>query len=209
MKVYIAGKMTGEENYRDKFLDAERQLREDGHTPMHSAGLPEGFEHSEYMHICRAMIDVCEAVYLLPDWKDSKGALMEREYAQERGIPAIEAKPRRDFAGQVVEMFNKTCASLPKVKKLTVGRRRAIRLRGTNIEEFREVFEKAEQSDFLTGQNDRGWTADFDWILKPANWTKIQEGVYNQKKKSAGGFNDHPQRKYTEEELARLFVDLG
>ena len=32
---------------------------------------------------------------------------------------------------------------------------------------------------FLTGQNDRGWKADFDWCLDPGNIAKVREGKYD------------------------------
>lgn len=41
---------------------------------MNPAMLPKGFEYEEYMRVCFAMIDVCEAVCLLPNWTDSPGA---------------------------------------------------------------------------------------------------------------------------------------
>ena len=54
---------------------------------MHSAELPGGFEHEEYLHICYAMIDVCDMVYLRPDWEGSVGARKERKYARKRHKP--------------------------------------------------------------------------------------------------------------------------
>jgi len=174
---------------------------------MHSANLPEGFEHREYMHICYAMIDVCEAVCLLPGWETSPGARMERDYAEAHGKPAVEFKPRRDFAEEVKDLFNEICTSLPKVRQLTETRRQAIRRRSADIEEFRRVFEAVEKSDFMSGRSGKGWKADFDWILKAQNWVRIQEGVHSNT--SRGGFNDHPQRRYNEADLSHLFVDLG
>ena len=35
------------------------------------------------MHICYAMIDVCDAVYMQKDWQQSKGARMELQYAKD------------------------------------------------------------------------------------------------------------------------------
>ena len=49
----------------------------------------EGLEHSEYLHICKAMIDVCEAVAFLPNWTESKGAKIEIEYAKSKGKKII------------------------------------------------------------------------------------------------------------------------
>ena len=81
MKIYIAGKITNNPNYKAQFAEAEKALKEQGHVTMNPSVLPDGFEHHEYMWICYRMIDVCDAVYLLNNWKDSAGALMEYDYA--------------------------------------------------------------------------------------------------------------------------------
>lgn len=89
MKVYISGKITGlgKAEVLGKFHDSAKTLRKSGHTVMSPSVLVlnEGFEHSDYMHICRAMIDVCGAVYMQKDWRESKGARMELQYARELG----------------------------------------------------------------------------------------------------------------------------
>lgn len=80
MKVYVAGKITGLRNYKALFKEAEKHLILNGHRVMNPSVLPNGFEHDEYMRICYSMIDVCDAIYFLKNWKDSKGALMEADY---------------------------------------------------------------------------------------------------------------------------------
>lgn len=89
MKVYIAGKITGLENGEifTKFYESAKVLRKSGHITMSPAvlALNEGFDHADYMHICFAMIDVCDAVYMQKDWQQSKGARMELEYAKDHG----------------------------------------------------------------------------------------------------------------------------
>ena len=85
MKVYIAGKITGHENYKADFKKAELDLKLKGHivlNPADTVARIGGLEHQEYLHICLAMIDVADAVAFLPNWKDSKGAKMEMEYAK-------------------------------------------------------------------------------------------------------------------------------
>lgn len=88
MKVYIAGKVTGLEKAEifKKFYESGKQLKEQGYTVMSPAvlALNEGFDHSDYMHICYAMIDVCDAVYMQKDWQQSKGARMELQYAKDK-----------------------------------------------------------------------------------------------------------------------------
>ena len=37
----------------------------------------------------------------------------------------------------------------------------------------------ASESDFLSGENDRGWKATFDWLIRPKNFIKVVEGNYS------------------------------
>lgn len=85
MKIYIAGKINGLENYKEKFKEAENKLISEGHVCMNPSILPEGFPYEAYMPICTAMINQCEAVYMLDNWKDSRGAKVELEYAKVTG----------------------------------------------------------------------------------------------------------------------------
>lgn len=41
-----------------------------------------------------------------------------------------------------------------------------------------EVLCKVRDSRFLTGSNNRAWSADFDWVMKPKNFLKILEDNY-------------------------------
>jgi nucleoside 2-deoxyribosyltransferase len=84
-KVYIAGKITGLTDFKEKFQAAEDWLKKRGHIVMNPAILPSGFEYEEYMAICFAMIDACDVVCMLINWADSPGATRERTYAIESG----------------------------------------------------------------------------------------------------------------------------
>lgn len=81
-KIYIAGKVSGDPGYKDKFLKAEMQLRRCGYIVLNPAVLPEGMAPADYMHICFAMIDMADAVLFLQDAKDSAGARLERAYCE-------------------------------------------------------------------------------------------------------------------------------
>jgi len=41
------------------------------------------------------------------------------------------------------------------------------------------AMDRAARSPLLTGQTGRGWRADFDWLCKAANFTKLMEGNYD------------------------------
>lgn len=89
VRIYLAGKITGDNAYRSKFERASAGLRLLGYIVMSPAILPYGWEWGDYMHICRAMIDVCDMIAMLPDWKESRGAREEHAYAQARRMPTL------------------------------------------------------------------------------------------------------------------------
>ena len=85
MKIYIAGKITGRDNYKEEFKKVQEMLESQGHAVMNPSVMLKGFEEPEYHHVCMAMIDVCEVLYFLPTWVDSKGAHLEMGYAYGKG----------------------------------------------------------------------------------------------------------------------------
>lgn len=100
-----------------------------------------------------------------------------REEEDKANKPEISNKPQ-----QLADRYNAICTSLPKVVRLTDKRRRAVRLiydKGYTPEQLDEVFRKAQASSFCTGQNDRHWKADFDWLLNESNLVKVLEGKYD------------------------------
>lgn len=78
--IYIAGKITGNPDYKREFNQAENRLQVEGYTVLNPAHLPEGLSPAQYMRICFAMIDDADAVLLLPNWQNSPGARLEADY---------------------------------------------------------------------------------------------------------------------------------
>ena len=89
-------------------------------------------------------------------------------------------------AADIVNLYHAICKSYPKVRALSDSRRKAIsaRLRTHSMDEIREVFEKAERSSFLKGSNKRNWSANFDWLMNDANFFKVLDGNYDDKRQS-------------------------
>lgn len=84
---------------------------------------------------------------------------------------------------KIIEFFNSTCTRLSKVQILSDVRKKKIaaRLHEVGYDKLTQIITEVSNSDFLNGDNPRGWTADFDWILEPRNFTKILEGNYKNK----------------------------
>lgn len=83
----------------------------------------------------------------------------------------------------VVAIYHDICKSYPRVRAISESRKKAInaRLRNHSIEEVKEVFERAEHSAFLKGNNQRNWSANFDWLMNDTNFCKVLDGNYTDK----------------------------
>ncbi len=58
------------------------------------------------------------------------------------------------------------------------------RIKSYGKKTFAGMIRKAYQSDFLKGQNKKGWTASFDWLIKPTNFEKVISGNYDNKNRA-------------------------
>lgn len=94
MKVYISGKITGLFNYAENFREVEAQLKADRHVVLTPLMTPLGLEYDDYMKLAYAMIDVADAVIMLDNWTESKGAMLEYDYAKEWGKPIYNQRGR-------------------------------------------------------------------------------------------------------------------
>ena len=94
----------------------------------------------------------------------------------------IEIKEKIDYQ-KIVNMYNDTCISFPKITKLSDSRKKSIkaRLNTYSYDDFQTLFNKAESSDFLKGKNNRDWQANFDWLIKDSNMAKTLDGNYDNK----------------------------
>lgn len=88
-KIYIAGKITGDPNYKDKFTNMESELLKiPGTAVINPAALPTGLEPADYARICFAMIDSSDIAVFAPDYEESSGALLEMQYCKYVGKKA-------------------------------------------------------------------------------------------------------------------------
>lgn len=85
MILYLSGPIYGHPDYRERFREAEEQLRERGHVVLNPCILPRGMEYWRYMRIDLSMVDVADGIVMLPGWKDSGGARVELRHAMRNG----------------------------------------------------------------------------------------------------------------------------
>ena len=87
MKIYIAGKITGDKRYKAKFAAAAKNLQAAGHVVLNPATLPAGLTDADYMRIGMAMLDTADQVTFLPGYQESAGAMVEMDYCRRIGKP--------------------------------------------------------------------------------------------------------------------------
>jgi hypothetical protein len=86
-RIYVCGKVTGDENYKQKFLAERERLDSLGFNavdPTMIIGKDEPWNDAMRTAVC-AMLS-CEGVSLLPDWWSSRGVRIERRLARELGL---------------------------------------------------------------------------------------------------------------------------
>lgn len=92
MIIYISGKITGDPCYRYKFSEAEKRLREMGHIVINPAAIFCGKSYKDFIDVDLTLLSKCDAIYMLEGWEDSKGAQLEKHYAEVVGLKVISLK---------------------------------------------------------------------------------------------------------------------
>lgn len=85
---------------------------------------------------------------------------------------------------KIKNLYHSICVSYPTIKTVDGERRKAVAARWKtykSLDIFAELFRIAEATPFLKGENDRNWSADFDWMMKATNFSKILEHRYDDK----------------------------
>ena len=111
-------------------------------------------------------------------------------YKEETYKEEVDTEGSLSATADLPYLWNRICTSLPKCSRLTEKRKIHVkaRLKERHLTtEWETIFQRIEASPFLTGQNDRNWKADFDWIIKsPDNAVKVLEGKYDGGKNGPG-----------------------
>ena len=114
----------------------------------------------------------------------------EREIeGEDIGIPpaAVSPPPPRPSPcpfKKIMELYHQICVSYPRIEDIDGERKKAVAARWRkygDLAVFEQVFRIAQASSFMKGENGRNWSADFDWMMRPTNISKILEHKYDDK----------------------------
>lgn len=118
-------------------------------------------------------------------------------------VKSDEEKENREYCNNVAKYFNEQMQGkqVRKIVKLNQSRMSQVlaRTKEYGKEAVAQVIIKTANSNFLNGDNNRGFLATFDWIFRPTNFPKIYEGNYDnrtsiQRSTSAAADNGRAQR---------------
>jgi hypothetical protein len=88
MLIYISGAIRNKETYKEDFQKAEQWLMLKDYTPINPARFITNFPkltEEQIMKIDYCLLEMCDGIFMLGGWQESKGACAELSYAKSLG----------------------------------------------------------------------------------------------------------------------------
>lgn len=88
---------------------------------------------------------------------------------------------------EIIDLYHQILPELTRVKNWNAARQALLRQRWRESKErqtldwWSNFFSSVRRMPHLLGENDRGWTADLEWLIRPTNIVKVEEGKYLKK----------------------------
>ncbi len=105
-------------------------------------------------------------------------------------VKIAKAQPAIPFES-IMQLWNEKAVLIPKCAALTAPRKSAMKGRWEEASKmieskdhqgllafFSRYFDRINSNRFMTGNNDRGWRASFDWAFTPRAFVRIMERTY-------------------------------
>ena len=139
-----------------------------------ASSLPSPHDENSKMHPARAR--TCMHVHARGEGKGREGKGREGGESKSEAPLSANADPH-----PLAAIWNENAGKLARVRGWNRARQRAADLRwaeNPSTEYWTEVVKTIASSAFCGGKNDRGWRADFNWLLQPDVHLKVSEGRY-------------------------------
>lgn len=119
----------------------------------------------------------------------TQGSKEVKERFKKEIKPIVETPKKNGVPSQeIIELYHSTLPELPRVIKLTDKRKTCLKSRWyskvvtpkgrspDSLDFWEAYFNRVRDSKFLMGDNDRGWKADFDFLITESKFISIIEG---------------------------------
>lgn len=100
MLIYISGAIRNNPNYQVEFQKAEQWLMLKDYTPINPARFITNFPkltEEQIMKIDYCLLEMCDGIFMLGGWQNSKGACAELSYAKSLGKKVLYQDYFKDF----------------------------------------------------------------------------------------------------------------
>lgn len=122
-KIFISGKITGDENYIEKFTKAEELLTSRGYYDIVNPAIicsslnKKTTTWQQLMDISETLLGMCDAIFMIEGWEYSTGASIEHATARANDIKVIYERDLRSSENKCHEVaapFNEIISELTK-----------------------------------------------------------------------------------------------
>lgn len=177
-------------NY-DKYQETGNSINEQNNEQTNNQSTDEQRAINEQSTTSKEIKNIRSKEYNIKDIKQESGSNDQLSSASDeaKAVQPEKTKTEKLPFKEIKEMWNETCPGFPKLFTISEARKNKMRLRIAEmggVEKalplLKQIFTKMQQSNFLKGDNKRGWKASFDWLFEnDKNWVKVYEGNYDNK----------------------------
>lgn len=177
-------------NY-DKYQEIGGTINERSNEQSNNQSTDEQRAINEQSTTTKEIKNIRSKEYNIKDIKQESGSNDQLSSASDEAQAVEQEKPKAEKLPfkDIKAMWNEACPGFPKLFTISEARKNKMRLRIAEmggVEKalplLKQIFTKMQQSNFLKGDNKRGWKASFDWLFEnDKNWVKVYEGNYDNK----------------------------
>lgn len=120
-------------------------------------------------------------------WNSNAIAMQQQCNSNANKVKENKIKEIKNKRNKIKDIYNLNCPKLPQIQKLTQKREKAIDnfIKEFTEEQFEQICKIANSTSFLIGENERGWKADFDFLMRIDKATNVLEGKYGKENLTA------------------------